>query len=176
MIFMNNDFIEKYKNEPDVKRLLDELKEKEKEYAAKEKNAERQKKAEYRQWYKSLSDGEKFSEKLRLIKEQEKEVKAQMRKFERKQNKTEAQKARDERTHFLIQLGAELDTALHHYFPDYVTGDPDTLESEFVQFNGMNLTPLWEYMTLQIGCTKDSDHLVILSENYQQYRTNIIRA
>jgi len=50
------------------------------------------------------------------------------------------------------------------------------LESEFVQFNGMNLTPLWEYMTLQIGCTKDSDHLVILSENYQQYRTNIIRA
>lgn len=51
-----------------------------------------------------------------------------MRKFERKQNRTEAQKARDERTHFLIQLGAELDTALHHYFPDYVTGDPDTLE------------------------------------------------
>ena len=46
---MNNDFIEKYKNEPDVKRLLDELKEKEKEYAAKEKDAERQKKAEYRQ-------------------------------------------------------------------------------------------------------------------------------
>ena len=125
---MNNDFIEKYKNEPDVKRLLDELKEKEKEYAAKEKDAERQKKAEYRQWYKSLSDGEKISEKLRLIKEQEKEVKAQMREFERKQNKTEAQKARDERTHFLIQLGAELDTALHHYFPDYVTGDPDTLE------------------------------------------------
>lgn len=85
---MNNDFIEKYKNEPDVKRLLDELKEKEKEYAAKEKDAERQKKAEYRQWYKSLSDGEKFSEKLRLIKEQEKEVKAQMRKFERKQNRS----------------------------------------------------------------------------------------
>lgn len=50
------------------------------------------------------------------------------------------------------------------------------LESEFVQFNGMNLTPLWEYMTLQISCTKDSDHLVILSENYQRYRTNIIRA
>lgn len=43
-----------------------------------------------------------------------------------------------------------------------------------VQWN--DLTPLWEYMTLQIGCTKDSDHLVILSENYQQYRTNIIRA
>ena len=31
---MNNDFIEKYKNEPDVKRLLDELKEKEKQQEA----------------------------------------------------------------------------------------------------------------------------------------------
>lgn len=125
---MNNDFIEKYKNDEKVKSILDELKATEKEYAEKEREAKKQQQAEHKQWYNSLSDEEKFNEQIRLTKEKLKKLNAQKREHDRKKAKSESQKERDARTHYLIQLGAELDSALHNYYPDYVTGDPNALE------------------------------------------------
>lgn len=142
---MNNDFIEKYKNDEKVKSLLDELKATEKEYAQKEREAEKQKKAEYKQWYKSLSEDEKFDEQMRLAKEKVKSLNAKKRELDRKKAKTESQKERDERTHYLIQLGAEIDTALKHYYPNYETGDAITLQilKEFLYAKGNTGQPFF---------------------------------
>ena len=161
---MDNDFIEKYKNDPKVKGLLDELKATEKEYAEQEKQAKKEEKARYREWYKGLSDIEKIQEDMRVSNEKLKDLKNKKRRIERLKEKSESQKERDARTHYLVQLGAELDTALKHYYPNYSTGDPNVLEilKVFLYAKGSSEQPFfpryWDSIVKQMNKNNDDNN------------------
>ncbi len=113
---MNNDFIEKYKDDEKVKRILDELKATEKEYVEKEKQAKKEEKAKYNAWYKGLSDLEKAKEDLRVLNEQSKETNNKIRRMKRLKEKSDSQKERDARTHRLVQAGAIVENVLGRPF------------------------------------------------------------
>ncbi len=82
---------------------------------------------------------------------------AQKKEELRKKAKSKSQKERDDRTHYLIQLGAELDTALKNYFSDYISGDEENLEflKTFLYVNGQKGMPFFpEYWKFAVDKTR----------------------
>ena len=99
---MDNNKIKEIENLPRVKELQEEIKLIQQEYLAKEKEEEKLRKQEYRNYYASLSPEEKIIEDIRIQKEKLFQLSEKQKQIKRSKK---VQSERDKRTHLLCEIG-----------------------------------------------------------------------
>lgn len=127
---MRKDTINRFEEDDRVKAARQALRDVEKEYQQEDKAAALAEKKKYRDWYKSLSEEDRFDEDIRKMTEELRATKRAAFQAKRTRERAKTEEKRKARTHYLIQLGAELDAALRHYYPQKFASAEDFSEKD----------------------------------------------
>lgn len=115
---MKKEYVNRYEEDPRVKSAREALKSVEEEYKQTEREEAKAEKKKYREWYKSLDEDEQFAEDIKKAQAFIKEKKKAQSDSKKKRLKAESEERRKARDHHLIQLGAEINSALKQFFPE----------------------------------------------------------